>query len=247
MAPSSGKREPTDLRPLKLTPNWLHNADGSCLIELGNTRVIAAASLQSGVPRFLQGQGKGWVTAEYGMLPRSTNERMDREAARGKQSGRTVEIQRLIGRALRMCLDMKKLGENTIVVDCDVIDADGGTRTASITAGYVAAHLAIHRGLGEGILLRDPVHLPVAATSVGIVEGTPRLDLHYEWDAAADVDMNVVMTGDGRFVEVQGTAEQDPYTQEQLMELLALARRGCEQLFEAQRTCLRDAGVAIES
>ena len=245
MAPSSGNREPTHLRPLKLTANWLHNADGSCLIELGKTRVIAAASLQSGVPRFLQGQGKGWITAEYGMLPRSTHERMDREAARGKQSGRTVEIQRLIGRALRMSLDMEKLGENTILVDCDVLDADGGTRTASITAGYVAAHLAIHQGLGTGKLLRDPVHNPVAAISVGIVDGTPRMDLHYEWDAAADVDMNIVMTGDGRFVEVQGTAEHDPYTQEQLLELLTLARGGCEQLFEAQRTCLREAGVVV--
>ncbi len=221
----------------------MHHADGSCLIELGNTRVIAAATFETGVPRFLVGRGSGWVTAEYGMLPRSTNERMGREAARGKQGGRTVEIQRLIGRALRMSVDMQALGENTLVVDCDVLDADGGTRTASITAGYVAMHLAVDRAVKSGKLARNPLQRQVAATSVGIVEGVPRLDLHYEWDAAADVDMNVVMTSEGRFVEVQGTAESEPFSDEELATLLALARGGCDHLFEAQRSCLRAAGA----
>lgn len=190
------------------------------------------------MPAFLRGQGAGWVTAEYGMLPQSTSERTDREAARGKQSGRTVEIQRLIGRALRMAVDLRTLGENTLVIDCDVLDADGGTRTASITAGYVALALAVRSAIARGQLAASPVVRQVAAVSVGIVEGVPCLDLHYAWDAKADVDMNVVMTGDGRFVEVQGTAEHAPFSAGELETLLGLARKGCEVLFQAQREAL---------
>jgi ribonuclease PH len=192
----------------------------------------------TGVPGFLRGKGSGWITAEYGMLPGSTPDRIDREAARGKQKGRTVEIQRLIGRSLRMAMDMKLLGENTILIDCDVLDADGGTRTASITAGYVALHLAIEKAMVAGKLSASPLVDEVAAVSVGIVDGIPRLDLDYIWDVAADVDMNIVMTGAGKFIEVQGTAEHNPFSEKELSGLLKLGRKGCNELFKAQRKTL---------
>ena len=242
---SQAQRGAKQLRPLKLTPNWLHHADGSCLIEMGKTRVVAAASVASGVPPFLKGKGQGWLTAEYGMLPGSTSDRTQREAAKGKQSGRTVEIQRLIGRSLRQCVDMALLGENTVTVDCDVLDADGGTRTASISAGYVALYLAVRRAIKtKTILVKGfPVVSPVAAVSVGIVDGKPRLDLDYELDVKAGVDMNVVMNGEGRFIEVQGTGEHASFSRGELDTLLDFARHGILGIFDAQRLALKRAGV----
>jgi ribonuclease PH len=243
--PKIKERGAQELRPLKLTPNWLHNAEGSCLIEAGNTRVISAASFTTGVPSFLRGKGTGWVTAEYGMLPRSTNERMQREAAKGKQTGRTVEIQRLIGRSLRQAVDMDKLGENTIAVDCDVLDADGGTRTSSITSGYVALHLALHDAYKRGILASVPIACQVAAISVGICNGKVVLDLDYEMDSAAGVDMNVVMTSEGKFVEVQGTGEHAAFSETELKKMLSYARSGIERIFELQRSALKKGGVKL--
>jgi ribonuclease PH len=223
------------LRPVKITPDFISSAEGSVLIEAGHTRVIVTATVNDGVPSFLKGQGKGWVTGEYGMLPRATEERTPREATRGKQSGRTLEIQRMIGRTLRAATDLKALGERTIWVDCDVIEADGGTRTASVTGAYCALALALQRLVAAGILRSVPLVDAVAATSVGIVDDELMLDLAYEEDSRAQVDMNVVMTGDGRFVEVQATAEGRPYTQDELGDLLDLASGGIQKLFKLQQ------------
>jgi ribonuclease PH len=231
-------RAAEDLRSIKITPDFIHAAEGSVLIEAGQTRVIATATIDDGVPSFLKGSGKGWVTSEYGMLPRATEQRTPREAARGKQSGRTQEIQRLIGRSLRAVTDLKALGERTIWLDCDVIEADGGTRTASITGAFVAMALALERMVSAGILRAIPLKDTVAATSVGIVNDQFLLDLDYEEDSQAQVDMNVVMTGNGRFVEVQATAEGRPYTGHEMQQLLSLAAVGIEQLTLVQRELL---------
>ncbi len=228
-------RGPDELRPTTITPNFLLHAEGSVLIEVGRTRVICTASVEDRVPPFLRGTGKGWVTAEYGMLPRATNTRTTREAAQGKVGGRTMEIQRLIGRSMRSVVRMTELGERTIWIDCDVIQADGGTRTASITGAFVAMVLALDKMKQQELLRSIPVNDYVAATSVGIVGGMPLLDLAYEEDSKADVDMNVVKTGDGRFIEVQGTAESDPFDRDALDGLLQLADRGISQLVTKQR------------
>ena len=228
-------RGPDELRPTTITPNFLLHAEGSVLIEVGRTRVICTASLEERVPPFLRGTGKGWVTAEYGMLPRATNTRTTREAAQGKVGGRTMEIQRLIGRSMRSVVRMSELGERTIWIDCDVIQADGGTRTASITGAFVAMVLALDKMKQQELLRAIPVNDYVAATSVGIVGGMPLLDLAYEEDSKADVDMNIVKTGDGRFIEVQGTAESEPFDREALDGLLQLAERGIDELVAKQR------------
>jgi ribonuclease PH len=223
------------IRPTKITPDYLVHAEGSVLIEVGRTRVICAASIEDRVPPFLRGQGKGWVTAEYGMLPRATSTRTTREASAGKVGGRTQEIQRLIGRSLRAITSMQELGERTVWIDCDVIQADGGTRTASITGGFVALVLALERLRAQAAIPRVPVTDYVAATSVGVVAGTPLLDLAYDEDSRADVDMNVVKTAGGKFIEVQGTAEAQPFDRGALDSLLALADRGIAALVEQQR------------
>ncbi len=224
------------LRPVKMTPDFVPVAEGSVLIEIGQTRVICTATLDDGVPSFLKGTGKGWVTAEYGMLPRATEQRTTRESTRGRQSGRTHEIARLIGRSLRAVTDQQKLGERTVWLDCDVIQADGGTRTASITGAYIALALAFERMVATGILRSVPLSDSVAATSVGIILGNPMLDLCYEEDSRAEVDMNVVMTGSGRFVEVQATAEGKPFAADELDRLLNLAAGGIRSLTEHQRS-----------
>lgn len=231
-------RRPDELRPVRIVTGYLPWAEGSALIELGNTQVLCAVSAEDRLPQFLRGTGSGWVTAEYGMLPRSTKERTPREAAAGRPSGRSQEIQRLIGRALRAVTNLDVLGERTCTVDCDVIKADGGTRTAAITGAYVALHQAFERLVEQGTLSTVPLSSAVAATSVGLVEGVPLLDLCYEEDASAEVDFNVVMTGDGRLVEVQGTAEGQPFSREEMDALLTLAEAGIRQLFEAQRQAL---------
>ena len=223
------------LRPTTITPNFLLHAEGSVLIEAGNTRVICAASIEDRVPPFLRNTGKGWITAEYGMLPRATGTRTQRESTAGKVGGRTQEIQRLIGRSLRSVADLKALGERTIWIDCDVIQADGGTRPASITGGFVALVLALDRLRQQGAIKTIPVTHYVAATSVGIVQQTPLLDLAYEEDSTAEVDMNVVKTSGGKFIELQGTAETQPFDREQLGALLALADKGIEELIGKQR------------
>ncbi|MEZ4554574.1 MAG: ribonuclease PH [Dehalococcoidia bacterium] len=223
------------LRPLKIEPGALKHAEGSALIEVGDTRVLCAASVEPGVPGFLRGSGSGWVTAEYGMLPRSTHTRSAREAARGRQGGRTQEIQRLIGRSLRAVVDLDRLGEQTITLDCDVLQADGGTRTASITGAWVALAMAIDWMQREGRLPTQPLRTQVAATSVGMIEGQPLLDLDYAEDSKAGVDFNVVMLGTGQLVEVQGTAEGEPFTRRQMDGLIDLAEVGIRQLFAAQR------------
>jgi ribonuclease PH len=228
-------RGPDELRPTTITPDFLLHAEGSVLIEVGRTRVICTASVEDRVPPFLRGTGKGWVTAEYGMLPRATNTRTTREAAQGKVGGRTMEIQRLIGRSMRSVVRMTELGERTIWIDCDVIQADGGTRTASITGAFVAMVLALDKMKQQDMLRTIPVDDYIAATSVGIVGGMPLLDLAYEEDSKADVDMNVVKTGDGRFVEVQGTAESEPFDRDALAGLLELADRGITHLVAKQR------------
>ena len=220
---------------MRITPAYIEHPDGCVLIEMGRTKVVCAASVEAGVPRFLAGQGRGWVTAEYGMLPAATHTRSDREAARGKVGGRTMEIQRLIGRSLRAIIDMEALGENTIKIDCDVLQADGGTRTASITGAWVALALACKKLLERGQVRRFPIREPVAAVSVGVVRGTPMLDLCYEEDSRADVDMNVVMTGAGAFVEVQGTAEGAPFDRKSLDALTDLAAEGIRSLVTIQR------------
>jgi ribonuclease PH len=226
------------LRPVKITPDFISNAEGSVLIETGQTRVIVTATVDDGVPSFLKGAGKGWVTGEYGMLPRATEERTPRESSRGRQSGRTLEIQRMIGRTLRAVTDLKSLGERTVWLDCDVIQADGGTRSASVTGAFVALALALERMVGAGILRTVPLIDTVAATSVGIVDDELLLDLAYEEDSRAQVDMNVVMTGGGRFVEVQASAERRPYTGQELQQLLDLAAGGIRRLTEAQQELL---------
>ena len=227
-----------ELRPLTITRGWTRHAEGSVLVEAGDTRVLCTASVEEGVPAFLKGKGQGWLTAEYGMLPRSTNTRMRREAAEGKQSGRTQEIQRLIGRSLRAIVDLAALGERTIRIDCDVLQADGGTRCASITGAYVALADAITWCRGRSLLAGEPLRDRVAAVSVGVVAGTPLLDLDYDEDAGCDTDMNVVMTGAGGFVELQGTAEGAPFTREEFDALLELAKDGIGRLHAAQRAAL---------
>ncbi|HET9338549.1 MAG TPA: ribonuclease PH [Casimicrobiaceae bacterium] len=231
-------RRPDELRPLVLERGWTKHAEGSVLVSAGDTRVLCTASVEEGVPPFLKGKGRGWVTAEYGMLPRSTNTRSRREAAEGAQSGRTHEIQRLVGRSLRAVTDFAALGERTIRVDCDVLQADGGTRCASITGAWVALADAIAALRAQGLVAADPLRDHVAAVSVGIVEGTPLLDLDYREDSACDTDMNVVMTGAGGFVEVQGTAEGAPFSREQFDLLLELACGGIASLVAAQRAAL---------
>nr|WP_293959111.1 ribonuclease PH [uncultured Fusobacterium sp.] len=227
-------RAENQLRKIKITRDFNLYAEGSVLIEFGNTKVICTASVSEKVPPFLKGQGKGWITAEYSMIPRATGERNQRESAKGKLSGRTMEIQRLIGRALRTAIDLEKLGERTVTIDCDVIQADGGTRTTSISGGYIALALAMKKLVNEGILAENPIISNVAAISVGIVGGTPMLDLKYSEDSAAEVDMNVVMNGEGRFVEVQGTGEEATYTRAELNELLDLAEAGINEIIELQ-------------
>jgi ribonuclease PH len=231
-------RAPDDLRPVKISPDFIPTAEGSVLIEAGSTRVIVTATVDDGVPSFLKGTGKGWVTGEYGMLPRSTDVRTPRESSRGRQSGRTLEIQRLIGRTLRAVTDLKALGERTVWLDCDVIQADGGTRTASVTGAFVALALALERMVGAGMLRSVPLIDSAAAVSVGIVEDQLLLDLAYEEDSHAQVDMNVVMTGGGKYVEVQASAEGRPYTERELTQLLSLAAGGIRRLSEAQQELL---------
>jgi ribonuclease PH len=231
-------RKPRQLRPLTITPDYLKTADGSVLIEVGDTKVICTAKLEERVPQFLRNSGKGWITAEYGMLPGSSQVRIGREASRGKVGGRTHEIQRLVGRSLRAIADLKRLGEKTIWVDCDVIQADGGTRTASITGAYVALREAVAAWLAKGILAADPIKDSVAAVSVGIIDGKVFLDLSYEEDSRADVDMNFVMTGSGKFVEVQGTAESAPFTGKQMERMTEIAQEGIRELLKAQKKVL---------
>jgi len=231
-------RHAAELRALLITPHFMPYAEGSALIEMGNTRIICTATLEESVPRFRRNTGQGWLTAEYAMLPRATFQRTQRETGRGGASGRTHEIQRLIGRSLRAVVDLSVLGERTLMIDCDVLQADGGTRTASITGAYVACALACQRLQRAGKTSRSPFKGEVAAVSVGIVDGTPLLDLKYDEDSRAAVDMNVVCTGDGRFIEVQGTAEGEPFTRAEMDEMLALATVGLEELFAAQRTAL---------
>ncbi len=236
--PRPDGRQPDQLRDIKMTRGWLDHAEGSVLIEFGATRVLCAASVQEELPRWRRGSGQGWVTAEYAMLPRATNTRSDRESVKGKIGGRTHEISRLIGRSLRACIDPNALGENTIMIDCDVLQADGGTRTAAITGGYVALADAISWLKGRKRTRGEPLVASVAAVSVGIVDGEPRLDLCYDEDVAAQTDMNVVCTGDGSFVEVQGTAEREPFDRKLLDSLLDLAVGGCAELTELQQAVL---------
>jgi ribonuclease PH len=226
------------LREVTFTRGWLDHAEGSVLVEFGATRVLCAASVTEDVPRWRRGGGLGWVTAEYAMLPRATNTRSDRESVKGRLGGRTQEISRLVGRSLRACIDPKALGENTIIIDCDVLQADGGTRTAAITGGYVALADAVGYLRGRNRCKGDPLVRSVAAVSVGIVDSQPRLDLCYEEDVAAETDMNVVCTGDGGFVEIQGTAEREPFGREMLDRLLGLATGGCAELTRLQREAL---------
>lgn len=232
-------RAPDELRPVTITRNWLDHPEGSVLVHFGRTRVLCAASVTTGVPRWRRDTGLGWVTAEYAMLPRSTHTRSDRESVKGKIGGRTHEISRLVGRSLRAAVDHKALGENTIVLDCDVLQADGGTRTAAITGAYVALADAVEYLRGKSALAGEPLVQSVSAVSVGIVDGVPALDLPYDEDVRAETDMNVVMTGTGSFVEVQGTAEGEPFDRDQLDTLLGLATRGCAELAATQRETLR--------
>jgi ribonuclease PH len=237
MTRPSGRR-PEQLRQVKISRDYTQHAEGSVLVEFGNTKVICNASIENNVPRFLRGKGQGWVTAEYGMLPRSTNSRMGREASRGKQSGRTQEIQRLIGRSLRAAVDLKQLGENTIYIDCDVIQADGGTRTAAITGGCVALVDAIRYLQREKLIQTDPLLHMIAAVSVGVYQGTPVLDLDYPEDSNAETDMNVVMDANGGYIEIQGTAEEAPFSGEALAEMLQLANQGIADLVRVQNMAL---------
>ncbi len=234
----SGARAANQLRPVRITRGFTMYAEGSVLIEFGGTKVLCTASVQEKVPPHKKGSGEGWVTAEYGMLPRATHTRSDREAAKGKQTGRTQEIQRLIGRSMRAVFDLKKLGERTIALDCDVLQADGGTRTAAITGAFVAAQDAINGLLAAGKITETPIIAQVAAISVGVVQGTPLLDLEYTEDSACDTDMNVVMTGAGHFVEVQGTAEGAAFTRAEMDALLGLAEKGISELMDVQRQSL---------
>jgi len=237
MRPS--KRAADEMRTVGITRNYTKHAEGSVLVEFGDTKVICTASVDNRVPGFLRGQGKGWVTAEYGMLPRSTGSRMGREAARGKQGGRTMEIQRLIGRSLRAAIDLEALGENTINLDCDVIQADGGTRTASITGAWVALNDAVQHMLENKLIKKDPLHHQIASVSVGIYNGIPVLDLDYAEDSSAETDMNVVMNNNNGFIEVQGTAEGHAYNRDELNSMLTLAEKGITELFVAQQAALK--------
>src|SRR5580700_2164995 len=239
----SDNRTPDQLRPVNIVPDFISTAEGSALIEMGNTRVICTASVEETVPAFLRNSGKGWISSEYGMLPRSTMTRTAREAAKGKQSGRTQEIQRLIGRSLRAVADLKRLGERTIWIDCDVIQADGGTRTASITGAFVALGLALQRLIDAGTLTAAPIKDFVAAISVGIVDGEVLLDLNYEEDSRADVDMNFVMTAGNKFVELQATAEHQVFDEDQLAGMIGLAREGLQTLIASQQKVL--AGLSL--
>jgi len=239
----SDNRAPDQMRVVRITPEFIRTAEGSCLIEVGNTRVICTATIEESVPSWMRNAGKGWITSEYGMLPRSTLTRTARESSRGRVGGRTHEIQRLIGRSMRAIVDLQALGERTVWMDCDVIQADGGTRTASITGAFVALALASKKLVEAGTLKKIPLRDYVSAISVGIVDGTALLDLAYEEDSRAEVDMNLVMTGAGRFVEVQATAEQQPFTDDQLTQMMAYARRGCARLVEIQREAL--GGLAL--
>ena len=236
MRPSN--RQPDEMRAIRITRNYTKHAEGSVLIEFGDTKVICTASVEERVPGFLRGKGQGWVTAEYGMLPRSTGSRMRREASGGKQGGRTMEIQRLIGRALRAGINLEVLGENTISLDCDVIQADGGTRTASITGAWVALNDAIQHLLDKKVINKNPLHHQIASVSVGIFNGTPVLDLDYAEDSNAETDMNVVMNSDNGYIEVQGTAEGHPYSKDELNSMLALAEKGITELFTVQRSAI---------
>lgn len=236
MRPSG--RQPDDMRQVAITCGYTKHAEGSVLIEYGETRVICNASIEKRVPRFLKGSGSGWITAEYGMLPRSTHERMGREAARGRQGGRTLEIQRLIGRSLRAAIDLKALGERTVTIDCDVIQADGGTRTASITGGFVALSLAVKHLLVTEKITSNPIHGQVASVSVGIYKGVPVLDLDYQEDSDAETDMNVVMNDAGAYIELQGTAEGHAFRKDELETMLALAAKGITELQEKQQSAL---------
>lgn len=236
MRPSG--RTTSQIRPVTITRNFTAHAEGSVLIEIGDTKVLCNATVEAGVPRFMKGQGKGWVTAEYGMLPRSTHTRNQREAAKGKQSGRTMEIQRLIARSLRAAVDLKELGENTVTIDCDVIQADGGTRTASITGACVALVDAINYMRAESMIKTNPLKHMVAAISVGVYKGTPIADLEYVEDSEAETDMNVIMTEDGRLIEVQGTAEEEPFTFEEMQEMMSLAKNAIGELVDEQKKAL---------
>ena len=232
-------RKSNELRKIRITKNYMKYAEGSCLIEFGNTKVITTVSVEDGVPSFLRGKGQGWVTAEYGMIPRSCKSRVPREASKGKLGGRTHEIQRLIGRSMRSVVDMTKLGERTVWIDCDVLQADGGTRCASITGSFVSLVLALAKLKKEGIIDAVPVSDYVAAVSVGMLGGGAVLDLDYEEDSTAEVDMNIVMTGAGRFIEVQGTAEREPFSKSDMEKLLALAKDGIDELITCQKKVLK--------
>jgi len=238
MTRQSGRRD-NELRKIKITKDYIKYAEGSCLIEFGDTKVITTASVEETVPSFLKGKKKGWVTAEYGMMPRSCKSRVPREASKGKLGGRTHEIQRLIGRSMRTVVDTVKLGERTIWIDCDVIQADGGTRCASITGSFISLVLALAKLKKDGVIAEVPVSDYVAAVSVGMLNGKPALDLDYEEDSNAEVDMNIIMTGDGRFIEVQGTAEREPFTRNDMDKLLTLARAGVEDLIAMQKKALK--------
>jgi ribonuclease PH len=241
MRPSG--RRPDELRPIRFTCHYTKHAEGSVLVEFGDTRVLCTASVDERVPSFLRGQGQGWVTAEYGMLPRATHERTSREAASGRQGGRTMEIQRLIGRSLRAAVNLKALGERSIVIDCDVLQADGGTRTASITGGFVALALAVEKLLEERKLNKNPLCGQIASVSVGIYRGVPILDLDYQEDCEAETDMNVVMNAEGAYIEIQGTAEGHPFHRQELSAMLDLADKGIAELLEHQRQALVLAGM----
>jgi len=231
-------RKADEMRHVRMTSGYIIHPEGSVLIEFGNTKVICNASFTEGVPPFLRDSGQGWVTGEYDMLPRSTNTRMSRASRKGKVDGRAQEISRLVGRSLRAAVDMKKLGENTIVVDCDVIQADGGTRTASITGGFVAIALAVKKMMAAGVITENPLKPNVAAVSVGIFEGEPVLDLNYHEDSQADTDMNIVGNADGKIIEIQGSAEQEPFSREEMEKMTDLAFKGLELLFDAQKAVL---------
>lgn len=236
MRPSG--RSPDQIRDVRFTRNYTKHAEGSVLVEFGDTKVLCNASIAPQVPPFLRDQGKGWITAEYGMLPRSTGSRMAREASRGKQGGRTLEIQRLIGRALRAAVDLRKLGEHTITIDCDVLQADGGTRTASISGGFVALHDAIQSLVATEVIANNPIQNFIASVSVGVFEQTPVLDLDYAEDSRADTDMNIVMNEQLQFIELQGTAEAQCFSDEELQQMLSLARAGIEHIIQRQKECL---------
>ncbi len=238
----SDQRENNQLREIKFERNWIESAEGSCLVHFGKTRVLCTASFTQGVPRWKKDSGEGWVTAEYSMIPRATETRTDRESVKGKLGGRTQEISRLIGRSMRAVVDFKALGENTIVIDCDVLQADGGTRTAAITGAFIALSDALTWAKNKEIIAKDSKVLldSIAAVSVGVVDGDVRLDLHYVDDVAAETDMNVVMTGSGKYIEVQGTAEGEPFSKQELDELLELAKQGCQELTRLQLEALKN-------